>query len=102
MSDDACGAAAVPLYKRHRFPGEIISHAVWLYYRFLLSRADGQPSPSRVKMAPAPVVGYAVACAGALSVVVDWCREPALESDRGVPRHQHLSLPPAGSTLTRV
>jgi len=26
-----------PLYKRHRFPGEIISHAVWLYYRFLLS-----------------------------------------------------------------
>ena len=25
------------LYKRHRFPGEIISHAVWLYYRFLLS-----------------------------------------------------------------
>ena len=25
------------LYKRHRSPGEIISHAVWLYYRFLLS-----------------------------------------------------------------
>jgi putative transposase len=25
------------LYKRHRFPGEIISHAVWLSYRFLLS-----------------------------------------------------------------
>jgi len=25
------------LYKRHRFPSEIISHAVWLYYRFLLS-----------------------------------------------------------------
>ena len=29
-----------PLYKRHRFPGEIISHAVWLYYRFLLSYRD--------------------------------------------------------------
>ena len=28
---------ASALYKRHRFPGEIISHAVWLYYRFLLS-----------------------------------------------------------------
>jgi hypothetical protein len=27
-------------YKRHRFPGEIISHAVWLYYRFSLSRRD--------------------------------------------------------------
>ena len=29
-----------PLYKRYRFPGEIISHAVWLYYRFLLSYRD--------------------------------------------------------------
>jgi putative transposase len=28
------------LYKRHRFPGAIISHAVWLYYRFLLSYRD--------------------------------------------------------------
>jgi transposase-like protein len=28
------------LYKRHRSPGEIISHAVWLYYRFLLSYRD--------------------------------------------------------------
>ena len=24
------------LYKRHRFPAEIISHAVWLYFRFPL------------------------------------------------------------------
>ncbi len=24
-------------YRRHRFPGEIISHAVWLYHRFSLS-----------------------------------------------------------------
>ena len=28
------------LYKRHRFPGELISHAVWLYYRFRLSYRD--------------------------------------------------------------
>ncbi len=28
------------LYKRHRFPGEIISHAVWLYFRFSLSYRD--------------------------------------------------------------
>src|SRR6476620_10535331 len=26
-----------PLYRRHRFPGDIISHAVWLYFRFPLS-----------------------------------------------------------------
>ena len=24
-------------YKRHRFPAEIIAHAVWLYFRFPLS-----------------------------------------------------------------
>jgi putative transposase len=24
-------------YKRHRFPAEIIAHAVWLYHRFPLS-----------------------------------------------------------------
>ncbi|HQR72224.1 MAG TPA: DDE-type integrase/transposase/recombinase [Burkholderiaceae bacterium] len=27
-------------YKRHRFPAEIIHHAVWLYYRFNLSHRD--------------------------------------------------------------
>src|SRR4029434_9357647 len=29
-------------YKNHRFPGEIISHGVWLYYRFPLSYLDVQ------------------------------------------------------------
>jgi putative transposase len=28
------------LYRRHRFPGEIISHCIWLYYRFSLSYRD--------------------------------------------------------------
>ena len=27
-------------YTRHRFPGEVISHAVWLYSRFLLRYRD--------------------------------------------------------------
>ena len=27
-------------YKNHHFPGEIISHGVWLYYRFSLSYRD--------------------------------------------------------------
>ena len=26
-----------PLYRRHRFPAEVISYAVWLYFRFPLS-----------------------------------------------------------------
>lgn len=29
-----------PTYPRHRFPAEIISHAVWLYHRFTLSFRD--------------------------------------------------------------
>jgi len=37
-------AAAVPcrdpLYRGYRFPAEIISHAVWLYFRFALSHRD--------------------------------------------------------------
>ncbi len=32
--------ASVHTYKRHRFPPEIIGHAVWLYYRFALSYRD--------------------------------------------------------------
>src|SRR5215471_8713233 len=34
--------AAPDRYKNHRFPGEIISHGVWLYYRFPLSYRDVQ------------------------------------------------------------
>jgi hypothetical protein len=29
-------------YKNHRFPGEIISHGVWLYYRFPLTLLCGR------------------------------------------------------------
>ena len=32
--------AATTTYKNHRFPVEIISHAVWLYFRFCLSFRD--------------------------------------------------------------
>jgi putative transposase len=31
---------SVPVYRRHRFPSEIISHCVWLYFRFPLSFRD--------------------------------------------------------------
>jgi putative transposase len=32
--------APAPDYKRHRFPPEVIAHAVWLYFRFALSYRD--------------------------------------------------------------
>src|ERR1700738_172308 len=31
---------AMPSYRRHRFPPEIIQHAIWLYLRFTLSYRD--------------------------------------------------------------
>jgi putative transposase len=34
--------ATTERYKNHRFPGEMISHGVWLYYRFPLSYRDVQ------------------------------------------------------------
>lgn len=30
-------SARDPLYRRHRFPAQVIAHAVWLYFRFPLS-----------------------------------------------------------------
>src|SRR5712664_1773186 len=33
-------STSVSLYQRHRFPAEIISHSVWLYFRFNLSFRD--------------------------------------------------------------
>ncbi len=34
------------LYRGHRFPPEIISHAVWLYHRFTLSLRDLEDLPA--------------------------------------------------------
>jgi putative transposase len=31
---------AIKRYTHHRFPVEVISHAVWLYFRFCLSYRD--------------------------------------------------------------
>ncbi len=31
---------STPAYYRHRFPSQIISHCVWLYFRFTLSFRD--------------------------------------------------------------
>ena len=34
-------------YKRHRFPSQIIAHAVWLYFRFPLSLPFGRGDDAR-------------------------------------------------------
>lgn len=38
--DETRVAATRSMYKRHRYPAEIIAHCVWLYYRFTLSLHD--------------------------------------------------------------
>jgi transposase-like protein len=35
-----------PLYRRHRFPPEVISYAVWLYFRFPLSLCEFRRNPA--------------------------------------------------------
>lgn len=40
LSDNYLMSKSASLYKRHRFPPEIIQYAVWLYYRFNLSQRD--------------------------------------------------------------
>ena len=32
--------SSITIYKRHRFPPEIIQYALWLYYKFNLSHRD--------------------------------------------------------------
>ena len=64
------------LHKRHRFPGELISHPVWPYYRFLLSDRDveellaerGSPSAMRPSAAGAGSSGRRspTGCVGAV------------------------------------
>jgi hypothetical protein len=40
LGDNRWMGISKSLYKHHRFPPEIIQHAVWLYYRFNLSGRD--------------------------------------------------------------
>jgi hypothetical protein len=40
MREPRLMATSDTLYRRHRFPAEIISHCVWLYFRFCLSYRD--------------------------------------------------------------
>ena len=40
MRHTALMSTSASLYHRHRFPTEIISHCVWLYFRFALSFRD--------------------------------------------------------------
>ena len=52
-----------PLYYRHRFPAEISSHCVWLYFRFALSYRDVEEMMAERSI----VVTY--------ETIRDWCQK---------------------------
>ena len=72
------------LYKRHRFPGELISHAVWLYYRFLLSYRDVEELLAERGVA----VSY--------ETIRRWCRKFGQPFADGVRRQRATAIPTRG------
>ncbi len=62
------------LYKRHRYPAEIIAHCVWLYYRFTLSLRD----VAELMLARGIVVSY--------ETIRTWCAKFGPEYTRGLRR----------------
>jgi putative transposase len=64
------------LCKRHRFPGELISHAVWLSYRFLLSYRDVEELLAERRVA----VSY--------ETIRRWCRKLGATYADGVRRRR--------------
>jgi putative transposase len=56
-------------YKNHRFPGEIISHAVWLYFQFCPSYRDVE----ELLLARGIIVSY--------EAIRKWCRKFHTPSD---------------------
>ncbi len=68
--------APAPNYKRHRFPPEIIAHAVWLYFRFTLSYRDVEELLAERGV----VVTY--------ETVRQWCRKFGQEYANGLRRRR--------------
>ena len=67
---------STPSYRGHRFPREIISHAVWLYHRFCLSFRDVEDLLAERGI----TVSY--------ETIRQWCRKFGSEYARGLKRRQ--------------
>src|ERR1700674_526173 len=62
MNTPPCVSSVSP-YKGHRFPAEIISHSVWLYFRFSLSFRDVEEMMAE----PGVAVSY--------ETIREWCQK---------------------------
>ncbi len=67
---------SAPDYKRHRFPPDIIAHAIWLYFRFPLSYRDVE----ELLAARGIVVTY--------EAIRQWCRKFGQAYANGLRRRQ--------------
>ena len=101
---------ATTKYKNHRFPVEIMSHAVWLYFRFCLSFRDVEellfersvvvtyePVMRRCLATPdekKAAQGYTSAGPGVPEVERPWCLPPVYEPDPRAVFRRHPRLPP--------
>jgi putative transposase len=65
-----------PSYRGYRFPPDIVSHAVWLYYRFCLSFRDVEALLAER--------GITVSC----ETIRQWCRKFGTDYARGLRRRQ--------------
>jgi len=71
-------------YPRHRFPAEIISHAVWLYHVFSLSLRDVLASPGVVEIQRAAWVWRTgVGGGGHRTDRLGWSCDTSTEAERG-------------------
>jgi putative transposase len=66
-------------YKNHRFPAEIISHGVWLYYRFCLSYRDVE----ELLFVRGVIVSY--------EAIRKWCRKFGQQYANQLRRHRPRS-----------
>ena len=66
--------SSTPSYRGHRFPPEIITHAVWLYHRFCLSLRDVEDLLAERGI----VVSY--------ETIRQWCRKFGTEYARKLKR----------------
>ncbi|MFG3002307.1 hypothetical protein ACGFYK_38460, partial [Streptomyces sp. NPDC048340] len=69
----------VPSYRNHRYPVEVISHCVWLYFRFPLSFREVE----ELMLERGIVVSY--------ETVRRWCLRSRISTDHGTCRSNEFS-----------
>ena len=104
-------------YRRHRFPAEIIQHAIWLYLRFTLSYRDVEEllAERGLDISYETVRRWVLKFGPANSRDILFCHyrlaygplparltDQFLSGDRGLDSRPHRDTPPAGTPGSRL